>query len=155
MFNVPDYRVRTLTDRSVNENGAFVVYWMISSRRVQWNFSLDMAIMWAQQLGKPLLILEALRSGHKWASDRFHNFVMDGMRDNRDALKDSGVLYLSLHRALSQRGERTPEGFVRKSMHCDYRPFPKLFSAQNDICSFITSNLPDGSGRFKWIVPTI
>ncbi|MFA6221850.1 MAG: hypothetical protein WC647_06010 [Desulfomonilaceae bacterium] len=93
MFNVPDYRVRTLTDRSVNENGAFVVYWMISSRRVQWNFSLDTAIMWAQQLGKPLLILEALRSGHKWASDRFHNFVMDGMRDNRDALKDSGVLY--------------------------------------------------------------
>ena len=93
MFNVPDYRVRTLTDRSINENGAFVVYWMISNRRVQWNFSLDMAIMWAQQLGKPLLILEALRSDCKWASARFHNFVMDGMRDNRDALEDSGVLY--------------------------------------------------------------
>ncbi len=93
MFNVPDYRLRTLNNLPINENGNFILYWMIANRRVQWNFSLDSAIMWAQQLEKPLIILEALRSGQKWACDRFHNFIIDGMKDNREALEDTGVFY--------------------------------------------------------------
>jgi deoxyribodipyrimidine photo-lyase len=93
MFNVPKYRVKKLNEQQVNEDGDFVLYWMTSSRRTQWNFSLDRAIMWAQQLGKPLIVLEALRVGQKWACERFHNFVMDGMRDNRQALKDTGAFY--------------------------------------------------------------
>ncbi len=93
MFNVPNYRIKTLNNQPVNDHGDFVLYWMISNRRAQWNFSLDTAIMWAQQLNKPLLVLEALRAGHRWACDRFHNFVMDGMRDNSETLKDTGVFY--------------------------------------------------------------
>ncbi|MCL5126146.1 MAG: deoxyribodipyrimidine photolyase [Deltaproteobacteria bacterium] len=93
MFNVPDYRLRTLNNLPINKNGNFILYWMIANRRVQWNFSLDSAIMWAQQLEKPLIILEALRSGQKWACDRFHNFIIDGMKDNREALEDTGVFY--------------------------------------------------------------
>ena len=127
MFNVPDYRVRTLTDRPVNENGAFVVYWMISTRRVQWNFSLDMAIMWAQQLGKPLLILEALRSGHKWASDRFHNFVMDGMKDNRDALKDSGVFYYPYIEPYPNAGKGLLKALSAKACIVITDHFPSFF----------------------------
>ena len=93
MFNVPTYRIKKLNEQPVNEDGDFVLYWMTSSRRTRWNFSLDRAIMWAQQLGKPLIVLEALRVGQKWACERFHNFVMDGMRDNRQALKDTGAFY--------------------------------------------------------------
>ncbi|MGA8832353.1 MAG: deoxyribodipyrimidine photolyase [Desulfomonilaceae bacterium] len=93
MFNVPKYRIKKLNEHPVNENGDFVLYWMTSNRRTQWNFSLDRAIMWAQQLGKPLIVLEALRVGQKWACERFHNFVMDGMRDNRQALKGTGAFY--------------------------------------------------------------
>jgi deoxyribodipyrimidine photo-lyase len=44
-------------------------------------------------LGKPLVILEALRCGHQWASDRFHRFVTEGMRDNEARLANTGVLY--------------------------------------------------------------
>jgi len=57
MFNVPTYRIKKLNEQPVNEDGDFVLYWMTSSRRTQWNFSLDRAMMWAQQLGKPLIVL--------------------------------------------------------------------------------------------------
>ena len=49
------------------------------------SFALDRAVGWARELGKPLVILEALRVGYPWASDRLHRFVLDGMADNVSA----------------------------------------------------------------------
>jgi deoxyribodipyrimidine photo-lyase len=55
---------------------------MIAFRRMRWNFALDRAVEWASDLAKPLLIFEPLRIGYRWASDRMHRFVIDGMADN-------------------------------------------------------------------------
>jgi deoxyribodipyrimidine photo-lyase len=66
---------------------------MIASRRVRWNFAMDRAAEWAAELGKPIAVLEALRSDYRWASDRLHRFVIDGMRDNHAALDSSGIGY--------------------------------------------------------------
>jgi deoxyribodipyrimidine photo-lyase len=71
----------------------WVVYWMIASRRTHRNFGLQRAVEHARALGKPLVVLEALRCGYEWASDRLHAFVLQGMRDNRAAFERSGVLY--------------------------------------------------------------
>jgi deoxyribodipyrimidine photo-lyase len=71
----------------------FVLYWMISSRRMNWNFALDRAVEWAEKLQKPLVILEALRCSYTWASDRMHRFVMDGMAENACRLEGTDVLY--------------------------------------------------------------
>ncbi len=90
---VPDLRIFDKNDRPVNEAGDFVLYWMIASRRARWNFALDRAAEWAVELGKPILVLEALRSDYRWASDRIHRFVIDGMRDNARALAGSGIGY--------------------------------------------------------------
>ena len=46
-----------------------------------------------RELGKRLVILEALRCGYKWASDRIHRFVIDGMADNANASAKSGIRY--------------------------------------------------------------
>ena len=46
-----------------------------------------------QELGKPLVILEALRAGYPWASDRLHRFVLDGMADTARRLRGTGVAY--------------------------------------------------------------
>jgi len=91
--NVPESRIRAVNDAPVNLDGKFVLYWMTAFRRVHWNFSLDRAVEWAMELNKPLVILEALRIGYPWASDRFHRFVIRGMSDNLAALKDRNVLY--------------------------------------------------------------
>jgi deoxyribodipyrimidine photo-lyase len=45
------------------------------------------------ELGKPLVVLEALRCGYPWASDRLHRFILDGMADNRERLLGRPVLY--------------------------------------------------------------
>jgi len=85
--------ITRLNDLSPNLDGDYVLYWMIANRRSEWNFSLDRAIELCTEFGKPLLVLEALRVGYDWASDRIHQFVIQGMRDNQLALADSRVTY--------------------------------------------------------------
>jgi len=92
-LSVPDIRVRTRNDAPVRDGGDFVLYWMIAYRRTSWNFSLQRAVQWAQELRKPLVILEGLRCDYPWASDRLHRFVLDGMADNARRLEDTGVFY--------------------------------------------------------------
>ena len=97
MTNINDLSLHVTRTRLVNQAplqaGEFVLYWMIAARRTGWNFSLDRAIAWAGQLGKPLLVLEPIRAGYRWASARFHRFVMDGMENNSQAFADAGVTY--------------------------------------------------------------
>ena len=90
---VPRIRIRQANDAPVNPRGEYVLYWMTACRRVHWNFSLDRAVEWAGELNRPLMILEALRAGYPWASDRHHGFIVKGMLDNQTALKDQDVLY--------------------------------------------------------------
>lgn len=72
-------RVRLLNQARPREEADYVLYWMIAARRTSFNFALDRAIAWARRLSRPLVILEALRLGYPWASDRLHRFVIDGM----------------------------------------------------------------------------
>ncbi len=78
----PAIRVRAVNDRAVNAAGAYVLYWMIANRRTRFNFSLDRALAWARELGRPLVVLEALRIDYPFASERIHRFVIDGMAVN-------------------------------------------------------------------------
>jgi deoxyribodipyrimidine photo-lyase len=95
MAKVPSIRVEPVNDRPVNPKGNFVLYWMMANRRTGFNFSLDRAIDWARELGKPLLNVEPLRCGYRWASDRLHRFVIDGMADNAKSLETSPIGYYS------------------------------------------------------------
>lgn len=90
---VPSIRVRAVNDRDVRADGRFVLYWMIASRRRLANFGLQRAVEVARTLGKPLLVLEALRCDYRWASDRLHAFVLQGMADNLVDFADAGVTY--------------------------------------------------------------
>ncbi|MBO6934661.1 MAG: deoxyribodipyrimidine photolyase [Deltaproteobacteria bacterium] len=93
MAPVPAIRVRTFTDTPLRDDGDFVLYWMTSARRPHHNFSLDHAVDLAMQVGKPLLVLEALRVGYPWACDRFHRFVIDGMRDQAESFGRHDIRY--------------------------------------------------------------
>lgn len=90
---VPTVRVSPVNDAPLRMDGDYVLYWMIAARRPGHNFGLQRAVEHALRLGKPLLVLEALRAGHRWASARFHQFVVDGMRDNAQAFHRPGVRY--------------------------------------------------------------
>jgi deoxyribodipyrimidine photo-lyase len=68
---------------------------MIASRRLRYNFALDRALEHCRELGKPLVIFEALRAGYPWSSERLHRFVLDGMAENARFCKARGVCYLA------------------------------------------------------------
>ena len=92
---VPSSRTRLVNAAPVHPDRPMVLYWMIASRRTRANYGLEQAVAHARSLGKPLVVLEALRVDYRWASDRFHQFVLDGMRDNGDALAGRpGVTYI-------------------------------------------------------------
>ncbi len=89
-------RITDCNEAPVRADGQYVLYWMIAFRRTHWNFSLDRAVDWAVRLNRPLVIFEPLRVAYRWASDRIHRFVIDGMADNAARLANRpipGVLY--------------------------------------------------------------
>lgn len=92
MTSIPDVRIRTCNSETLRD-GEFVLYWMIASRRLRWNFALERAAGEARRFGKPLVILEPLRCGYRWANDRIHRFVLEGMADHAERLAGSEVLY--------------------------------------------------------------
>lgn len=92
MNAVPEARLRRLNDAQTLD-GDYVLYWMTAHRRLEHNFALQYAVERARVLGKPLLIFEALRSGYRWASDRFHRFILQGMKAHRQALDGTSVRY--------------------------------------------------------------
>lgn len=93
MKRVPELRIRSANDRSVEPRGEHVLYWMIASRRSRYNFGLQRAVERARELERPLIVLEPLRCGYPWASARLHRFVIDGMVDNARRLGESGITY--------------------------------------------------------------
>jgi deoxyribodipyrimidine photo-lyase len=102
---VPGVRIRAANDAPVRGTGALVLYWMIASRRAGWNFGLQRAAEWARELGRPLVVLEALRVGYPWASDRLHRFVLDGMAENRRRFAGTPALYHPYVEPAADRGK--------------------------------------------------
>ncbi|QDU68735.1 deoxyribodipyrimidine photolyase [Engelhardtia mirabilis] len=90
---VPQNRITSLNGRPIRAEGEFVLYWMIANRRPRWNFALQRAVELAAETDRPLLVLEPLRAGYRWASDRHHAFVLQGMAANRKAFAGTRATY--------------------------------------------------------------
>jgi deoxyribodipyrimidine photo-lyase len=91
---VPDARLDVRVPKPPRAEASFVLYWMTSARRTRHNFGLERAVEWARALDKPLVVLDALRLGYRWASERIHRFVLDGMHDVSLALRDTPALHV-------------------------------------------------------------
>jgi deoxyribodipyrimidine photo-lyase len=99
MTAVPDSaldptRINAANHAAIAGDGDYVLYWMTSNRRRHYNHALQRAVELARALSKPLVVLEALRLGYRWASERLHGFIMQGMADNVAAFADAPVTYL-------------------------------------------------------------
>ncbi len=93
MSSVPEIRIRRANQAPVRPNAKRVLYWMTAARRLDSNFALQRAVEWARKLDRPLLVLEALRCGYRWASDRHHRFVLDGMAEHAGRLRGGRAAY--------------------------------------------------------------
>lgn len=127
MNPVPRERITPCNDKSVNPAADYVVYWMIAHRRTSWNFSLQRAVEWAETLKKPLVILEALRCNYKWASDRMHRFIIEGMYDNWRCLEGSKALYYPFVERKVDEGKGLLAQLTRRACVAVTDDFPCFF----------------------------
>ena len=87
------HRITQANDHPLRPDGRYVLLWMIAQRRLRYNFALDHAIDRAVTAGVPLIVLEPLRVRYRWASDRLHRFVIEGMRENAEAARSFPITY--------------------------------------------------------------
>ncbi len=92
-MTVPHTRIRCLGDHPVQTDGKYVLVYMIAARRLTHNYALQRGVELARAHQAPLVILEALRCGYPYASDRIHTFALQGMAETAAALQHTPVLY--------------------------------------------------------------
>lgn len=107
---VPTTRIISLNNQTISNSGQYVLYWMNAFRRPEFNFALQRSVELANAHKLPLLVFEPLRIGYRWNSERFHQFILDGMRANQRAFAKCDVQYLPFIE--SRKGEGS--GFVEK-----------------------------------------
>ena len=110
---VPGIRIRQANDAPVRSDRAYVLYWMVAARRARSNFALERAVELAVELGRPLVVFEPLRVDHRWASDRLHAFVLQGMADNARAFARTPVRYFPYVEAAPGAGRGLLEALAR------------------------------------------
>ena len=125
-MGIPAERIRTLNSNSPAD-GEYVLYWMVANRRSEYNFSLQRAVEWAEKLSKPLVVFEGLQSDYAWASDRFHQFVIQGMSDNAEAFAHYPVSYLSYVEPKHGAARGLIEALIGKSCVTVTDDFPCFF----------------------------
>jgi len=85
--------------------GEAVVYWMRYALRGHENPALDVARHLASAQGLPLQVVQVVRTGDRFASDRLHRFVLEGARDVAAELAPTGIAY-ACH--VERRGHAQP-----------------------------------------------
>jgi len=95
MKNINSYRVFKRNQIEPIQDRDYVLYWMQINRRFHYNFALEYAVGWANKLGKPLLIYEAFSCHYRWATDRSHTFMMQGMKEHLDYAVVQNLNYVS------------------------------------------------------------
>ena len=87
-------RIRVVNDQDVFTDGEYVLYWMIATRRFNYNASLEYAAKLAEKYGKPLLVIEEISTSHKFANDRITSFVIQGMVENISTFKEHNIRFI-------------------------------------------------------------
>ncbi|TVR62658.1 MAG: deoxyribodipyrimidine photolyase [Gemmatimonadales bacterium] len=120
-------RIRAVNQAPVRPGAEFVLYWMIATRRLDRNAGLERAVAWARDLGLPLLVFEALRSGYRWASPRFHHFCIQGMAEHEARLRDTQVGYLPYVERRPDEGKGLLEALAARAAVVVTDDFPSFF----------------------------
>ena len=86
-------RVRELNDKDV-QAGPYVLYWLQSSQRAELNHALEYALARANELDLPLLVAFGLMDDYPEANLRHYHFMLEGLRDVEQALKERNVKFV-------------------------------------------------------------
>lgn len=103
-------RVQLLNDKSANNDGKYILYWMQMFKRTTHNHALNFAIREANERKLPLVVYEGLKFYYPWASDRIHTFILEGVEEKRKAFEKLGIKYIFY----LQKDKKSPKDTVAK-----------------------------------------
>jgi deoxyribodipyrimidine photo-lyase len=103
-------RVQLLNNKSANNDGKYVLYWMQMFKRAEFNHALNFAIQAANERRLPLVVYEGLKYYYPWASDRIHTFILEGVAEKRAAFEKRGIKYIFY----LQKDENSPRDTVAR-----------------------------------------
>lgn len=83
-------RVQHLNDKEIRD-GDYVLYWMQASQRAEFNHALEYAVQRANELSQLLLVIFGLMDDYPEANLRHYAFMLEGLKDVQDALKERGI----------------------------------------------------------------
>lgn len=77
--------------------GRYVLYWMQQAQRTRCNHAMEWAVETAAACRLPLRVAFALTDGFPEANARHYAFMLEGLRDVAEALRERGIAF-SMHR---------------------------------------------------------
>ena len=91
---VESTRIRPLKDAPENPEGRYVLYWMQSSQRADFNPALEYALEAANQRNLPLLVAFGLTDDYPEANARHYGFMLEGLAEVRRRLTSRGISFV-------------------------------------------------------------
>ncbi len=87
---IQDERISYLNENK-EQPGKYVIYWMQSSQRVQYNHALETAIRIGNKQEKPVLVYFEITEKYPDANKRHYYFMLEGLQEVIKELKEIGI----------------------------------------------------------------
>jgi len=91
-------RIKVLNKREIKK-GAYVLYWMRASQRVEYNHALEYAILKANELRQPIIVFFGITDHFPEANERHYTFMLEGLQEVRQSLEKRGIQMVILHKS--------------------------------------------------------
>jgi deoxyribodipyrimidine photo-lyase len=93
---IHDERITLLNHKPI-QKGKYVLYWMQSSQRAEYNHALEYALTQANDLSLPLLVAFGLMDDYPDANLRHYTFMLQGLQDAQKTLVKRGIKMVVQH----------------------------------------------------------
>ncbi|MBN2198444.1 MAG: deoxyribodipyrimidine photo-lyase, partial [Candidatus Aminicenantes bacterium] len=104
-------RIRPLNNET-EKSRDYVLYWMQTSQRAEYNHALEYASGEANSRGKPLVVFFGLTEAFPEANERHYAFMLEGLRETGRALEERGIRFVI-------RRQAPDEGAIRMAKRAD------------------------------------
>ena len=95
-MSIQPTRIQSLNEADITK-GDYVLYWMQQSQRAALNHALEHAILQANQLELPLLVVFGLMDDYPEANLRHYTFMLEGLKETQAALESRGIKLVVHH----------------------------------------------------------
>ena len=91
-------RITLLNSKPIRD-GRYVLYWMQSAQRAEYNHALEYAIEKADELDRPVVAFFGITDNYPEANLRHYHFMLEGLRETQKALEAKGIQLVVRHQS--------------------------------------------------------